>query len=240
MAAQMARPAVPQTGLLASPVFSRAAPFALFILFVALQPLLEPHVDARWIVAARGLAVGALLLLLWPHYSELRRSREGGNPGWIPASAGMTMLAAAVGVAVFAAWIHLHQPWNSFAMGRGFVPLRADGSLDLVLVALRLLGLAIVVPVMEELFWRSLAMRWIERKDFLAVEPRHVGALAFALSSGLFALEHSQWLAGLLAGAAYAWLYMRSNNLWIPILSHAITNVLLGIWILQTGHWRFW
>ena len=152
----------------------------------------------------------------------------------------MTILAVAVGAAVFFAWIHLDQSWNTFEMGRGFVPLRADGALDIPMVALRLLGLVVVVPIMEELFWRSLVMRWIDARDFLAVDPRRATATAFAISSALFALEHSQWLAGLLAGAAYAWLYMRSRNLWIPILSHAITNGLLGIWILQTGNWRFW
>jgi CAAX prenyl protease-like protein len=199
--------------------------------FIALQPLLEGRMDARWLAVARGLAAGAALLWLWRRYGELRSG----------APAGRHVLAAvAVGAAVFAAWILLDAPWNSFEMGQGFVPLRADGSIDPVLAGLRLVGLVLVVPVMEELFWRSLVMRWIERKDFLAVDPRRVGALAFALSSALFALEHTQWLAGLLAGAAYGWLYMRSGNLWIPIISHASTNGLLGFWILATGNWRFW
>jgi CAAX prenyl protease-like protein len=93
---------------------------------------------------------------------------------------------------------------------------------------------------MEELFWRSLVMRWIARRDFLALAPRAAGLTAFALSSALFALEHSQWLAGLAAGMAYGWLYMRSGNLWIPILSHATTNGILALWIVATGSWRFW
>ncbi|HUP30751.1 MAG TPA: CAAX prenyl protease-related protein [Usitatibacter sp.] len=210
--------------------------------------MLGPHVDERWLVVARGLVVGALLLLLWPRYTELlRRSRVGGNPAeapermaWIPASAGMTILSIAVGVAVFFAWVNLDQSWNSFEMGKGFVPLRGDGALDIPLVALRILGIALVVPVMEELFWRSLVMRWIDHRDFLAVDPRRASLIAFALSSALFALEHSQWLAGLLAGAAYAWLYMRSGNIWIPIISHATTNGILATWIVATGSWRFW
>ena len=211
-------------------MLARAFPFALFIAFIALQPLLEGRVDSRWLAVLRGLAAGVALLVLWRRYGELRDAPK----------AGSAALALAVGVAVFAAWIHLDQGWNSFEMGKGFVPVRGDGSLDVPLVALRLFGLVLVVPVMEELFWRSLVMRAIERKDFLAVDPRRVGWLAFALSSALFALEHTQWLAGLLAGAAYGWLYMRSGNLWIPILSHATTNGLLGFWIVATGSWRFW
>ena len=191
----------------------------------------EPAI--RWLTVARGLVVAALLVLLWRHYSELR------NP--IPAPPLEWVLAIAVGIAVFGLWISLAEGWTTFKVEReGFVPLRADGGTDWRLAALRLGGLALVVPVMEELFWRSFLMRWIERRDFLAVDPRKIGLLAFVLSSALFAIEHSQWLAGLIAGAAYAWLYRRSGNLWIPVLSHAVTNGTLGFWILATGSWRFW
>lgn len=220
------------------PVLARAFPFALFIAFIALQPLLEGRVDARWLAVARGLAAGAALLVFRRHYTELKTGV--GHEFRSTTLVSDTSLGLGVGVVVFIAWIHLDQPWNSFAIGQGFVPLRADGSLDIVLVALRLAGLVLVVPVVEELFWRSLVMRWIERKDFLAVDPRRVGVVAFALSSALFALEHTQWLAGLLAGLAYGWLYMRTGNLWIPILSHATTNGILGVWILATGSWRYW
>ena len=220
------------------PVLIRAFPFALFIALIALQPLLEGRIDARWLAVARGLAAGALLILFWRRYTELK---TGARHEFRPAtSVSDTSLGVGVGVLVFAAWIHLDAPWNSFAMGQGFMPLRADGSMDWLLVALRLVGLVLVVPVMEELFWRSLVMRWIERKDFLAVDPRRVGGVAFGLSSALFALEHTQWLAGLIAGLAYGALYIRTGNLWIPILSHATTNGILGLWILATGSWRFW
>jgi len=117
---------------------------------------------------------------------------------------------------------------------RGFIPATPMDA------ALRLLALAAVVPVMEELFWRSFLMRWIAARDFLALDPRRAGLAAFALSSALFASEHSLWLAGLLAGVAYAWLYRRSGNLWTAILSHAITNAALGTYVLATGSWQFW
>ena len=44
------------------PVLARAFPFALFMAFIALQPLLEGRMDARWLAVARGLAAGAALL----------------------------------------------------------------------------------------------------------------------------------------------------------------------------------
>lgn len=217
----------------AKPAFARVFPFALFIAFLAAQPLLEGALDPRWLAVARGLVVAVALAWFWKEYAELRAPPS--VPAW------HWLLAVAVGAAVFGLWIALDSGWAVMGeLGRGFVPLRADGSLDVTLVALRLLGLALVVPVMEELFWRSFLLRWIDRRDFLVADPRRASLLAFGVSCALFAVEHSQWFAGLIAGAAYAALYMLSRNLWIPIVSHATTNALLGFWILATRDWRFW
>lgn len=215
------------------PALARIAPFALFIAFLAFTPLAGALVDPRWVVALRGVAVAAVLAFFWRSYAELAAPQRAALSDWA--------LAAAVGAALFALWITFDSGWAVIGTpGEGFVPLRPDGSLDPWLVGLRLFGLTLVVPVMEELFWRSFVMRWIDRRDFLSMDPARATPPALALSSALFAVEHAQWFAGLLAGAAYGWLYMRSRNLWIPILSHATTNGLLGIWILAARDWRLW
>jgi hypothetical protein len=182
----------------------------------------------------RGVAVAGVLAVLWPFYTELRplpRERDKARE-WL--------VAIGVGLAVFFAWIHLDHGWMAFESGPGFDPRRPDGTLDWTMAGLRLFGLALVVPVMEELFWRSLVLRWIDARDFLAFDPRRASWRACVISSALFASEHSLWLAGLIAGLAYSWVYVRSGNLWMPIVSHTITNGTLGLWILATGNWRFW
>jgi CAAX prenyl protease-like protein len=98
----------------------------------------------------------------------------------------------------------------------------------------------VVVPIAEELFWRSFLMRWVQQPDFLGLAPGAVGLRAIAISSVLFALEHTQWLAGLIAGVVYAWIYTCTGKLWAAIVSHAVTNTMLGAWILMTRDWRFW
>src|SRR5690606_12682583 len=139
---------------------ARVIPFAAFIAILAATPLLAEMADPRWIVAGRGLVVGLLLLYFWRHYEELR----GPAPG-----AATQVLAVALGALVFGAWILFDQPWAVIgAPGPGFIPVRDDGALDPWLVGLRLAGFVLVVPVMEELFWRSFLMRWIGRRDFLA------------------------------------------------------------------------
>jgi CAAX protease family protein len=208
-------------------------PFVVFMVMLAVQPLFEGRVDTRWIVAARGVLVGAALLLLWRSYVELWSCSR--------PRAGDVLLAIAAGFAVFVAWIGFDSGWGVMGtVGPGFDPRRADGSLDPLLTALRIFGLVLAVPVMEELFWRSYVMRRIDAADFLARNPRDATALAFGLSCALFASEHAHWFAGLVAGAAYAALYMRSRNLWVPILSHATTNGILAAWILATGNWHLW
>lgn len=189
--------------------------------------------DLRWLYPIKALCVFAALLWCWRHCSELRSFTAVDARGWAA--------AIAVGVAVFVVWIVLNQGWASLGVSSGFNPTdSATGSVDWVLVALRLFGAALVVPVVEELFWRSFLMRWLENQDFVSVAPAAVGVRAFVLTAVLFAVEHNLWLAGLLAGAAYAGLYMWSRNLWVPIIAHAVTNGMLGAWVLQTHQWDLW
>jgi CAAX prenyl protease-like protein len=115
-----------------------------------------------------------------------------------------------------------------------------DGRIDWLLVAIRIAGAALVVPVMEELFWRSFLMRWIDSPDFESVEPSQLSLKSFAITVLLFGFEHNLWLAGIVAGLAYGWLYKRHQTLWSPILAHAVTNGLLGLWVLRTGNWSYW
>jgi len=221
------------------PVIARAAPFLLFIGFLMLGSALPAvfavqgvELRTSWLVVVRGAVIGLLLLWFWRGYTELRRPAPARPADWA--------LGVAVGIAVFFAWVAIDQDWAVLSRSAGYRPLQADGSVDYLQALARLAGFALVVPVMEELFWRSLVLRWIERHDFQSLAPRDVGWRAFAITTALFALEHDRWLAGAIAGAAYNWLYMRSGNLWVPIVAHAVTNGVLGLWVLQTGRWQFW
>jgi len=221
------------------PLIARVLPFACFIVLIAVSGLFGPPelpqegaMDTRWLFVARGLLAGMLLAWFWREYAELRLD------GWPPARD--VALALGAGVFVFVAWINLDAPWMTLGSSPGFQPLRADGGLDWPLVAVRLAVLVIIVPVMEELFWRSFLLRWITDPDFLKVAPREVDARSFAITAGLFALEHELWLAGLLAGVVYNWIYVRSGSVWMVILAHAVTNGLLGWYILRNAAWSLW
>ena len=108
------------------------------------------------------------------------------------------------------------------------------------LIALRLFGAVLVVPLMEELFWRSFLMRWIEHPQFERVDPARIGLRAIVLSTFVFVLAHTLWLAAAIAGLAFAWLYRREGRLASAVVAHAVTNLLLGLWVVKTGQWAFW
>lgn len=212
---------------------ARVAPFAAFIALLALQPLLAGVADERWLVVSRGLAAAALLAIFWRRYRELFDVPATPAREWVVA-VGAGFLVAVLWIALDAGWAHMGEP------STGFVPFEPGGGLDPLLVALRLFGFVLVVPVMEELFWRSFLMRRIDRADFLALDPRATTLAALALSSAVFALAHSAWLAGLVAGAVYGTIYRRTGNLRACVASHATSNLTIGGWILATRDWSLW
>jgi len=67
-----------------------------------------------------------------------------------------------------------------------------------------------------------------------------VSLKAILVSSLIFGFEHTLWFAGILAGLAYAWLYRASGSFWPAIVAHAVTNGMLGVWVLHTVSWQFW
>ncbi|WP_295997836.1 CAAX prenyl protease-related protein [Rugamonas sp.] len=212
----------------------RIVPFATYMCFIVLGDVLGrmgwSATELRWLYAVKTLAVVITLFIYRRHYSELAGPRP---------RASALLLAAAVGVVVLLLWITLGAGWMVIGQSAGFDP-RTDGVIDWSLVAVRLAGGALVVPLMEEVFWRSFLMRWLCDTNFLQVDPRRVNVRIFIATVILFGFEHNLWLAGIVAGAAYSFLYMRSRSLWSPILAHTVTNALLGVWIIFTANWTYW
>lgn len=215
----------------------RTVPFAAFMVLLFARGEVPPDgfwgIDPRWIYGITVLVVGGLLAWFWREYGELVAQT-------LP-SAAEAALAVVVGVAVFALWIRLDAPWMTIGSpSASFLPLDPQGHLMWPLIAVRWVGASLLVPVMEELFWRSFLMRWVQSPQFESVLPQSVGLKAIVLSTFVFMLAHTLWLAAIIAGLAYAWLYVRTGKLWVPIVAHAVTNGVLGAWVVMTGKWAFW
>jgi len=216
-------------------IWCRISPFLAYVFFMLLAEVLSSFgwsaYELQLLYVVKIAVVAGLLWVFRGAYVELRWPRGADVMTW--------GIAVAAGVAVFVAWISLNAGWMQIGTSADFNH-RGDAGIDWMILVARLAGAILVVPLLEELFWRWFLMRWIEKHDFLAVEPARVGSRAFVISAVFFAFEHNLWLAGLLAGIAYSLLYMRSGTLWSPILAHAVTNGLLGVWVFYTANWSYW
>jgi hypothetical protein len=215
----------------------RILPFAVFMGLLALRGWAPTDgswgFDTRWLYGLNLLLVGGLLAAFWRDYGELARQNR---PGL-----GEALLGVAVGLAVFGLWITLTAPWMVIGQpAAAFAPVDGQGQLLWPLIAVRWIGATLLVPVMEELFWRSYLMRWFDQPQFERVAPQAASLKAVALSAFMFMLVHPQWLAAIVAGLAYAWLYRRQGRLWTAVIAHAVTNGVLGAWVVGTGRWQFW
>ena len=106
-------------------------------------------------------------------------------------------------------------------------------------LAVRLFGLAVVIAVAEELFLRGFVMRFVMRANWWEVEFGKVNATAVVVGTLVPMLMHP---AELLAAAVWfslvTWLMVRTKNLWDCVVAHAVTNLLLGIYVVFSGQWQ--
>ena len=107
-------------------------------------------------------------------------------------------------------------------------------------VAARLFGLAIVVPVVEEVFWRGFLMRWLIAEDWQSEPIGQFTPYSFAAVTVLFALAHPEWIAAAVWCAVINGLLYWTRDLWNCVVAHAVTNLLLGVYVLASGTWDLW
>jgi CAAX prenyl protease-like protein len=156
----------------------------------------------------------------------------------------------AIGVAVFVVWIApdvLIKGYRHFwlfdnaVVGKAATSLTAPAITSWPVLVLRMIRAAIIVPIVEELFWRAWMMRWLIDNDFQKVPLGKYAPQAFWIVALLFASEHgSYWDVGLLAGIIYNWWMVRTKSLGDLILAHALTNFILGVYVIAYGKWEYW
>ena len=215
-----------------SPIHSRVAPYALLVILTFIQDSVGGPFR-YWMYLAK-MVIGAWCIL------EMR--------GLVPEMQWAFSWEAVVGgVLVFVLWIGLDpyypkiqllfkagEPWNPFnlfgqASGMGWF-----------FIAVRTLGSSLVVPPLEEVFYRSFLYRYFVRLEFTSMPFKQLHWLSLIVTSLFFGLVHYQWVAGFLCGLVYQALVIRKNRLGDAITAHAITNFLLGCWIVCKEAWNFW
>jgi hypothetical protein len=110
-----------------------------------------------------------------------------------------------------------------------------------IMLVLRTARAALLVPVIEELFWRGWLPRWLQDTRFDRVPLGRYTPFAFWATALLFGAEHGPyWEVGLLCGVAYNWWMRRTRSLGDLVLAHAVTNAALSAYVILGERWHFW
>jgi len=167
----------------------------------------------------------------------------------VPRSAPHWLASVVVGLGVFIVWVApdaLIPGWRAHALFQNGITGRITTSippaqLNPIMLALRTARAALLVPILEELFWRGWLPRWIQDTDVDRVRIGQYTSLAFWAAALLFAAEHGPfWEVGLLAGIIYNWWMRRTRSLGDLMLAHGVTNLALSIYVISTANWGFW
>ena len=220
-----------------TPLIARVVPFVLFVVLTFTQESFGPA-GRYWIYLAKTLLGAAMLLAVWPAVAEMRWEWS-----WEAIVVGVGLFVVWVGLDDFLIWLGWKSsyPKLNFGGGAPWNPLAHFGQgTAWFFIVVRVAGSTLVVPPLEEAFFRSFVYRYISKADFLSVPLGAFAGRPFLFTSLLFAAEHREWLAGLICGLVFQWLVCRKKRLGDAITAHAITNLLLGLWVVWRGEWRFW
>jgi uncharacterized protein len=227
-------------------------PFLVFMLGGTLEPtpdkpgggmlgLAIPYSYYPWVYACRIALTLAAVAFVWPGYRKfpLRLSWTAvlvgivGGPLWIAlASPGWEHLYV---------WPMIQKVFGSSAGGErsAFNPFDPANHLSAggawTFLAVRFVGLVAVVPLIEEFFLRGFVMRFVMTRDWWEVPFGTASTLAIVLGTVFPVISHPEWLAAAVWFSMITWLMLRTRNIWDCVAAHAITNLILGIYVVIRG-----
>lgn len=185
--------------------------------------------------AIKAVAAGALLIWLWPRFTRIRW-----DYWWLGVIAGIIGIFQWVPMQL---WLQTHFQFFR-PTGEAFNPFASiePDWLCWSWIVVRILSASVVVPFMEELFWRDyLWRRVIAPNDFKLASIGEWDWKAFVIVSLAFALVHGNWwLTSIVWGFMVGGLLLYTKSLGACIVMHATTNLLLAGYVLVWRDWVFW
>jgi hypothetical protein len=209
------------------------APFLAFVAIMAVERVIP--LPPQWLYSIRFFVVLVLIVSLSRPYLSFRTSYP-----WA---------SIAIGIAVFGIWIapdllfgyRHHWLFENSITGSPVSSLPPWLKGNVKFIVLRTVSSTLLIPVLEELFWRGWMMRWLIDTNFQRVPLGEYVPSAFWIVAVLFASEHGPfWEVGLAAGIIYNWWIIRTRNLADCMLAHAVTNGVLSVYVLFTDQWQYW
>ena len=134
--------------------FSRypEAPYCLpFFAFILLTGL-APYIGLTWGYPIKTLVVAGILAICWKNYEPMKVSH------W--------PLAILLGLLVLVIWVIPEGTYPLLTTPEGFDPFASiPGKFVFAWIAFRVIGASVLVPIIEEVFWRNFLLRWLINPD---------------------------------------------------------------------------
>lgn len=207
-------------------------PMGIFLLLVQAGAS-WPHLYVACYLA-RTLIVPALLIFLWNHYTKIDWSYAG-----VGIFVGILGVVQWVGMEKLLLFFAPNYPRASVQLFDPFQSIPSPG-IRWMFIAVRWAGASLVVPVMEELFWRDFLWRSLSSSDFKRVKIGQFAWAPFLAVSVIFATVHVQWATAFIWSLLIGLLLVMTRSLGACIIAHSVTNLLLGAYVLRTHDWYFW
>lgn len=217
-----------------------------FVLYLAGSAWLA-KLPTQWYAIAYGMVAAVSLLSVW--YLLDRTSRKQLICPHRRIVPGVVFGLLGIALWIWLSQLHLEQAiaeylpaWMAPADRVGFNPFeQLDGKLVIaVFLLVRTVGISVVVPIVEELFWRAFLLRWTIDPDWQKISLGTFTAKSCLIVTLLFTLAHPEWLAAasycLLINGLLYW----KRDLWQTIVAHSVSNLTLVVYVLLTDNWWLW
>jgi CAAX prenyl protease-like protein len=201
----------------------------------------------HWVYPLQTMVCLGLVAFWWKHYSF----RPLGRREWT--------LAILVGLVGICLWIipveistryGIDNAWSKWLgvtsrSKPGYDPtLLAGTPLAYGAVTMRFVRMVVAVAVLEELFMRGFLWRYLAHPegDFQKVPIGVWSVRGIVGSIVLFTLGHGvpDLLACFVYGVLISWLAWKTRSLGACVVCHGVSNLVLGIYVMQTHQWGFW
>ena len=206
--------------------YGHYVPFIVFIVLTFFQDKLGLKYSNHIIYILKTLVTGWLLWRFRRFYTELSYKFH-----WS---------AIISGLVVIWVWIASDNLYTHLGQGGWNPTFIAHNGLRTLAIFFRLAGAVLVVPIMEELFFRSWMARWIINPDFTSIPIGTFTWPSLLIATALFTLGHHQWLPAIFAGLVFHAHVLWKKRLADAVVSHAVANLALGIYVLKTENWQYW
>jgi uncharacterized protein len=211
------------------------APMATFLILTWAGGQWESLYPLSYVI--KTIAAGLLIIFFWKRYTRIRWDY------W--------HLGIIVGIIGIFQWIGMEKALMHYWPGYPRIPGSADPfnpyeafaspALMWSFILIRWAGAAVVVPFMEELFWRDWLWRTIiAPADFKLARVGEWDRTAFIIVIIAFASVHPQWMTALVYGLMIGGLLLYTRSLGACIIAHGVTNLLLGAYVQYTQEWFWW